>query len=280
MSLITKKYSTKKVGSKYSQSYKIYITENDKIISPFHDIPCFSNNFVTCINEIPRFEHGKFEISKEEKFNPIKQDTKKGKMRFIDNIFPAYGYPFNYGAIPQTWEDPTEKDEECGEVGDNDPIDVIEIGSKRKEHGEVYTAKVLGCLALLDDNETDWKIMVIDSSDPMAEKINSLEDVEKYFPKLMEFTFKWFKDYKIPTGKPENKFAFDGRFLDAEFALKVIKKAHLSWNKLIKNGHENIAVDNCVHENTIGYDNNSITVDGTEEKEADLPDDILKYFYV
>ncbi len=32
------------------------------------------------------------EISKEEPFNPIKQDIKKGKLRFVRNCFPHHGY--------------------------------------------------------------------------------------------------------------------------------------------------------------------------------------------
>lgn len=33
--------------------------------------------------------------------NPIKQDVKKGKLRFVANCFPHHGYIWNYGAIPQ-----------------------------------------------------------------------------------------------------------------------------------------------------------------------------------
>lgn len=32
------------------------------------------------------------EISKEENFNPIKQDIKKGKLRYVRNCFPHHGY--------------------------------------------------------------------------------------------------------------------------------------------------------------------------------------------
>ena len=33
--------------------------------------------------------------------NPIKQDVKKGKVRFVKNCFPHHGYIWNYGALPQ-----------------------------------------------------------------------------------------------------------------------------------------------------------------------------------
>lgn len=41
------------------------------------------------------------QISKEETLNPIKQDTKKGKLRYVRNCFPHKGYLWNYGAFPQ-----------------------------------------------------------------------------------------------------------------------------------------------------------------------------------
>lgn len=51
------------------------------------------------------------------------QDTKKGQLRFY-GIDPV----FNYGAFPQTWEDPNVKHPDANCVGDGDPIDVVEIG--------------------------------------------------------------------------------------------------------------------------------------------------------
>lgn len=40
----------------------------------------------------------KLEISKDEEFNPIKQDTKAGQLRFVKH---GGGYMWNYGAFPQ-----------------------------------------------------------------------------------------------------------------------------------------------------------------------------------
>lgn len=41
------------------------------------------------------------QICKEIAMNPIVQDTKKGKLRFVRNCFPHKGYIWNYGAFPQ-----------------------------------------------------------------------------------------------------------------------------------------------------------------------------------
>lgn len=273
-------YGIKQTGSKYSNSFKVYIHKDGNIISPFHDIPLREGSFINCVNEIPRFEHAKFEISKEESFNPIAQDTKKGKLRFVNNIFPVFGYPFNYGAIPQTWEDPNVEDSECKALGDNDPVDVIDIGSKVKKVGEVYQAKVLGALALLDDGEADWKIIAIDSKDDMAKNINSIDDVKKYMPGLIDTVFKWFRDYKVPTGSPQNQFAFEGRFLDSETAKKVIEKAHESWKKLVKDGHKDVKIDNCTVKDSAGFKNEHLQVKGEKEPDSERPDDVFVFSYV
>ena len=53
------------------------------------------------IVEVPRWSNAKMEISTEAKMNPILQDSKKGKARFVHNCFPHKGYIWNYGAVPQ-----------------------------------------------------------------------------------------------------------------------------------------------------------------------------------
>lgn len=37
------------------------------------------------------------------KLNFIKQDVKKGNLRYVGNVFPHHGYIWNYGAFPQVW---------------------------------------------------------------------------------------------------------------------------------------------------------------------------------
>ena len=41
------------------------------------------------------------QMSTKGKMNFIKQDEKKGKMRYVGNIYPHHGYIWNYGAFPQ-----------------------------------------------------------------------------------------------------------------------------------------------------------------------------------
>jgi len=183
--------------------------------------------------EIPRWSNAKQEISKEEFLNPIKQDVKKGKLRFVRNCFPHKGYLWNYGAFPRTWEDPNVVHPETKAKGDNDPLDVCEIGELVGYTGQVKQVKVLGVMALLDEEETDWKIIVIDINDPLAPKLNDVEDVERHLPGLLRATNEWFRIYKIPDGKPENQFAFSGECKNKKYAMEVVRECADAWEKLI-----------------------------------------------
>jgi inorganic pyrophosphatase len=63
--------------------HRVYFERQGKLVSPFHDIPLWANESRTILNfvvEIPRWTNAKVEISKDEPFNPIKQDVKKGKV--------------------------------------------------------------------------------------------------------------------------------------------------------------------------------------------------------
>lgn len=50
-------------------------------------------------------------VLQKEESNPLKQDIKKEKLRFY-----PYNIHWNYGMLPQTWEDPEHKSEELGGI--------------------------------------------------------------------------------------------------------------------------------------------------------------------
>ncbi|KAH7170922.1 inorganic pyrophosphatase [Dactylonectria macrodidyma] len=229
-------YTVRKVAPAHTLEHRVYIEKDGIPVSPFHDIPLYANAEQTILNmvvEIPRWTNAKQEISKEELLNPIKQDTKKGKLRFVRNCFPHKGYLWNYGAFPQTWEDPNSIHPETKAKGDNDPLDVCEIGELVGYTGQVKQVKVLGVMALLDEEETDWKVIVIDVNDPLASKLNDVEDVERHLPGLLRATNEWFRIYKIPDGKPENQFAFTGECKNKTYAMEVVRECAEAWDRLI-----------------------------------------------
>ncbi|XP_013773991.1 inorganic pyrophosphatase-like [Limulus polyphemus] len=242
-------YSTVERGCPNSLEYRVYFRNELGPISPFHDIPLFAdkeNKIYNMVVEVPRWTNAKMEINTKEPLNPIHQDLKKGKLRFVHNCFPHHGYIWNYGAFPQTWEDPGKVDASTGCKGDNDPIDVCEIGYRVASRGQVIQVKVLGTMALIDEGETDWKIIAIDVNDPLADQLNDIEDVEKHMPGFIQATHEWFKIYKMPDGKPQNQFAFDGEAKNKDFAEKVIEETHDNWQELIqsKTGKEELSCSN------------------------------------
>ena len=200
-------------------------------VSLWHDIPLAAEasesfNFIC---EIPKCTRKKFEVATKELITPIKQDTKKGVLREFKkgDIF------FNYGCFPRTWENPRKRDEGTGYPGDNDPLDVCEIGLRHIKTGEIRPVKVLGILAMIDDDETDWKVVVIDNDDRWAPELNDIDDIERLLPGTLDSIREWFRTYKIPDGKAPNKFAFDEKFLPASFAHKIIHETHQEWLNLV-----------------------------------------------
>lgn len=241
-------YSIEEHGQLYTLSYRAYIKNaQGAIISPFHDIPAWANAEKTVVNmicEVPRWSNAKMEVNKGLKLNPITQDEKKGKPRFVHNCFPHHGYIWNYGAIPQTWENPTTPDRHTGAKGDNDPIDIVDIGEKVCTLGEVKQVKILGVMAMIDEGETDWKVIGIDVTDPLASQLNDVDDIDKVMPGQLAATNEWFRIYKIPAGKPENTFAFNGEAKNKDFAQKIIEETHDEWKRLMTAGSADISLVN------------------------------------
>ncbi|CAM9525447.1 unnamed protein product [Phaeothamnion confervicola] len=199
--------------------------------SPWHDValqpsgaPAAVYNMVV---EIPMYQTAKMEVMKDAPGNPIMQDESKGKPRYY-----TYGTPFfNYGLLPQTWEDPNLTDA-AGHGGDNDPLDVMEVGEGPLEMGAIVPVKVLGSLELIDEGETDHKMIAIRTSDALASKISSIEDLEYYKPGTLAKIKDWLINYKTSDGKPQNELASD-RPRNAGEAAAVIAETHQRWESLV-----------------------------------------------
>lgn len=285
-------YNTIERGRLNTMDYRVFFTDAEgKPLSPFHDIPLYAdpeNKICNMVVEIPRWTNHKMEINKEEDLNPIKQDVKKGVVRFVKNCFPHHGYIWNYGALPQTWEDVDHVEPTTGTKGDNDPLDVCEIGERVHKRGSVIQVKILGVMCLVDEGETDWKVICIDVTDPLAEQLNDIDDVEKHMPGFIKASREWFTIYKIPDGKPANKFAYNGEAKNREFALKVIEETHGQWQKLVGEGESNRGEISCKNL-TVAGSPYRIEPDSTKdiiEKSAPvgdadaLPDDVDRWHYI
>jgi hypothetical protein len=77
-----------KQGPKDSLDYRVFFKTNGTTVSPWHDIPLYAGEggLLNFVCEIPKETSAKMECATDEPNTPIKQDTKKGKLRF---------YPYN-----------------------------------------------------------------------------------------------------------------------------------------------------------------------------------------
>jgi len=217
--------STEQTGETGTESFRLnFKGEDGAAISPWHDIPLMDGDAYNMVVEIPKMTKPKMEVATKEENNPIAQDEKKGKLR--DYHGPIF---WNYGCIPQTWENPNVNHPELNCFGDDDPIDVVEIGSAALDMGSVVPVKPLGVLAMIDDGELDWKVLAVKTDDPLAEEYNDVDDV----PEAIKAGIReWFRWYKTPDDKPLNGFGFDEKFLDVAETKKVIEETHEAWKDL------------------------------------------------
>jgi inorganic pyrophosphatase len=211
----------------YVMKFKV----DGKVVSPWHDMP-YKNEDGTynMLTEIPKMTLKKMEVATKVEGNPIMQDEKKGKARLYHG--PIF---WNYGCVPQTWEDPNVKGDEAvgGAFGDDDPLDVVEIGSASLEMGSFTAIKPLGVLSMIDDGELDWKLIAIAASDENADKINDVGDIEAVYPGTVSGIREWFRWYKTPDDKPVNGFGHGEEALNKEKAVEVIEETHEFYENLM-----------------------------------------------
>ncbi|MDO4712488.1 MAG: inorganic diphosphatase [Candidatus Saccharibacteria bacterium] len=162
----------------------------------------YQNGELTVVVEIPTGSNHK-----------IEWDRKVGVMR-LDRVEPAiFAKPTNYGFIPQTLDE------------DGDELDVLLVTDQPLTTGLVVTARILGVMKFVDDDEVDDKIIAVPSDDRNnGDAIQSLEDLPAQLIRQIEFHFNRYKDLKKP-GSTVVK-GFEG----VESAKQVIAEAIERWN--------------------------------------------------
>ncbi|RYP47212.1 hypothetical protein DL768_006688 [Monosporascus sp. mg162] len=245
-------YSLREVGARNTLDWRIWLESSGKPVSFWHDVPLFpdeeNHRLVNMVVEIPRWTDGKIELKRSEPLNPIFHDDKNKKPRFVESVWPHKSYPFLYGSLPQTWESPNFNHNFTNEPGDNDPMDVFDIGGDPGYVGQIKQVKILGGLALNDGGETDWKVLSIDVHDPLSIFVNSFEDIEKYRPGLIKAYFDWFTYYKVARGDGVLPIVGDA-YQDAAFMQGTIEESHGFWQELVRGE---------VDSNEINYNQTSI----------------------
>jgi inorganic pyrophosphatase len=150
---------------------------------------------VDCIIEIPRGSHQKYELDKE-----------SGLLRLDRVLYSAVFYPANYGFIPRTYCD------------DRDPLDILVLGQHEVVPLCILTARPIGVMQMVDQDEEDDKIIAVHEHDPAFSHYRDISELPQHtLYELQQF----FEDYK----KLEHKKVRIERRLGWEQAHGIIRKS-------------------------------------------------------
>jgi len=141
----------------------------------WHDISRGSEapELINVIIEIPDGSSNKYEIDKE-----------TGLIALDRANYTSSPYPFDYGFVPQTlWED-------------NDPLDVVVLTTFPLSPGILVRVRPVAVMEMIDDGESDYKIIGVPADDRRWEDTQDLEDLNNHKIKEIEHFFKTYKQLK------------------------------------------------------------------------------------
>ncbi|MBS9405281.1 inorganic diphosphatase [Halomonas sp. TRM85114] len=150
------------------------------------------------VNEIPAGSFTKYEI-----------DAEHGQLIVDRYVTMPVRYPANYGSITSS----------AG--GDGDPLDALVLTRDPIYPGAVIKVKAIGVLRMLDDGETDDKIIAVpaDDVDPTFAEIDEMDDLPAMEVERLNAFFRVYKD--LPDG---GDIELDG-FGDASKARDILSSA-------------------------------------------------------
>ncbi len=132
-----------------------------------------SNKVINVTVEIPKNSNIKYEFDRE---------TKKIK---VDRILrDGFKYPSNYGFVSEALD------------WDGDELDVLIYSDDIFVPGVEVEVRIIGAMRMIDDGETDTKLIGVHHNDYRLENINSLNDIPKKWLDEIETFFSTYKNWK------------------------------------------------------------------------------------
>jgi len=172
-------------------------------MNPWHDVNIGKNcpKVVNAIVEIPMGSRNKYEFEKE-----------TGLIRLDRTLFSSVLYPGDYGFIPKTlWED-------------NDPLDILILTRFPSYPLVVIEAKPIGVVNMVDENESDDKILAIPTGDPFFRDIEDISELAHHTMREIRHFFEIYKEL-------QDKVVRVQRFLGKKEAFETIEKGRELYEK-------------------------------------------------
>ncbi len=171
----------------------------DNILSKIN--PINEDNTINVFIEIEKGSKNKYEL-----------DKKTGIIRLDRVMYTAQTYPFDYGFVPNTlWKD-------------GDPLDVVLLTSYPIMPGIIVEARPIAYLDMIDNGESDAKIIAVPAFDPRFNEIQDLEDLNQH---TIDEINHFFETYKML----EHKSVQIPNAYNKEETFKIIKESIELFNK-------------------------------------------------
>ncbi len=127
-------------------------------------------HLVNAIIDIPKGSNIKYEF-----------DRETGKVIVDRILYGANVYPYNYGYIENTID------------WDGDELDILIISDHSFAPGCQVPTRIIGAMKMIDDGETDTKLIGVIDCDPRWNDVNNLDDLNQH--RLAEIK-DFFENYK------------------------------------------------------------------------------------
>lgn len=168
-----------------------------------HELPIGKNapESFHVVVEIPKGSTNKYEY-----------DEDLGIFKLDRVLFSPLHYPGDYGFMPQT----------LGK--DGDPLDGLVLVTNPTFPGIVIESRPIGVLEMVDNGDSDDKILCVPVDDIRFEEIQDLEDVQKH--QLKEIAH-FFEAYKHLEGKKVEIKGWHGK----KRAMEIVEEAMEAYRK-------------------------------------------------
>ncbi len=111
-------------------------------------------------------------------------DRKTGKIAVDRILRDGFTYPANYGFVAEALD------------YDGDELDVLVFSPEKFLPGSTLKARLIGAMKMIDDGETDTKLIAVHSDDYRLDEIITMEDLPKQWLTEVETFFTTYKNWK------------------------------------------------------------------------------------